>query len=138
LQFKETAPHDLFFWAVLMGNEPLALLIFHHCEEEPLRIALMAASLCRQLGRRVTWAQGALQDMSRTFEGWAVGMLEAALNASEAYAALSTPKAEWGQSSVLDLALELDMKSFIDQHYAKELGSIWWQARVSMDGWVGG
>ena len=125
--FKVTKLHDIFFWAVITGDEKLAWLLWQKCDEEPMRLALIAAGICRKLGKVVSWARDTLRTMAQTFESWAIGMLDSAINANEAYAVLSSERLDWGHPSVLDLAMSLKMKTFMHHHYCMELANIWWQ-----------
>jgi len=125
--FKVTKLYDIFFWSVITGNKDLSWILWQKCDEEPMRLALLAAGICRQLSKVVSWARGTLQGMAQTYEEWAVGMLESAINADEAYAVLSAEQLDWGQSSILDLAMHLKMKTFMHHHYCMELASLWWQ-----------
>ena len=55
-----------------------------------------------------------------------MGMLDASVNSEEAFIILSSQCPSMGQSSVLDLALELKMKRFLNHNKCTQLTSIWW------------
>ena len=77
---------DLMMWAVLMGCEPLARLMWEQTKE-PTRAAIMASRMCRQMA-----ASREIQDrydtrlleQADTYEKWAIDILDSIDNENEA------------------------------------------------------
>eukprot|EP00966_Prymnesium_polylepis_P108067 2502717-Prymnesium_polylepis.2 len=87
-------PARLHVVAVITGNSELAQVLWHRCEEQPMRLALIAAAICKELARRCaaerSWATQELQSLALTYEGWAISMISSSVTTMEAYAVLGS------------------------------------------------
>ena len=124
--YGKTKMQDLFIWAVITGDNELAHMLWQRCEEEPLRLALMAAHICRSLAQDIAWAKNILHETADEMEGWAISMLES-ISTPDAFIVLGTHCRQWKQKSVLDLAAELDMKLFLNEPHCIRLASVLWK-----------
>ena len=83
--------------AVITGASELAQALWHRCEEQPMRLALVASAMCQQLARRCAthrpWASSELQAAALVYEGWAIDMLNSSITTVEAYAVLGSKSA---------------------------------------------
>ena len=75
---------DLMMWAVLMGNQPLARLLWERTSE-PTRAAIMASRACHRLKMaRGEKYDDQLEQQADEYENWAIGVLDAVDERNEA------------------------------------------------------
>ena len=76
---------DLFLWAVLLSQQELAKTLWTQCED-PLRLALLASLLCKQLISKLDDGieKDELREQADAYEEWASLLLEEASNPSDA------------------------------------------------------
>ena len=76
IEASESASHvDLFFWAVFMGNVPLAREIWAHVEN-PLHCALLASHAFQTMAQKIPWGQSEVLGYAIELESWAVGVMD--------------------------------------------------------------
>lgn len=132
-QSSKVCERDLFFWSILQGDRAYMLFWWKRCGH-PLRLALIGAAFARTIStlRVVGLGRTALEDISVLLEGWAVGLISSIDGQEDAFAVLASTVCAWGQRSgagapLLDLAMRLEMKTFLSHKHCQALMELWWR-----------
>ena len=116
---------DLFLWSVLVGQDEL-MHEFWKRSESPLRVALMGARLARVMTSRMQFGKAECFTRADVLESWAVGTLEAIPTMATAKWILGHSPPEWSGTSLLDVAMQFEMKTFVAQRQCQALMDSWW------------
>ena len=116
---------DIFFHSIICGHDELARTIWQRCKD-PLHLALLGSFVCRRQAERIAVGQQDVRDRAEQLEMWACGALQHAPNQEVAYRVLSAPAISRHFGSLLDLALECEMKNFLSDRFSLSLISGQW------------
>ena len=70
---------DVFVWAVAVGEQSLARVLWRRVKN-PIRQALLAAAICRRMGEKFELQQQILAAQADGYEAWASGAPRAAIS----------------------------------------------------------
>ena len=110
---------DLYLWAVLLGNTPLAMGLLPSCSE-PLRAGLLGALLCNRMAAALPLDAAELRAAARKHEDFSESLLDACSHDADARKLLTTRSRHWPKT-VIQLAVQADLKSFCDSRYCQSL-----------------
>ena len=110
----EVGVNDLFYWAIFMGSDELAYLLWQECDK-PAHTALIGSIICKAVARQTSPGQAKTRMLERAkrMEKWAVGVLDHSVDEKMAKDILSTTLVENQQYHLSDLALHGKMKHFL-------------------------
>ena len=114
---QHDAARDIFFWSVICGYDDLARVVWKRCKD-PLHLAILGAFISRHEADRIAVGQQEVRERAEKLEQWACGALEQAPNTEAAFLVLSAPAISRHFGTLLDLALECEMKNFLSQYAA--------------------
>jgi len=125
--FAETAPHfaHLFTWSVFLGEYSIADLFWRECDD-PARVALLGSHQCMLIGNKMVTSKSRLEEQAERYEQVAVDVINAADSQTDAFAVLEHKE---GRFSLLDLALQLEMKRFLAHRHCQALLDRMWNGR---------
>ncbi|EOD23701.1 hypothetical protein EMIHUDRAFT_457924 [Emiliania huxleyi CCMP1516] len=125
--FAETAPHfaHLFTWSVFLGEYSIADLFWRECDD-PARVALLGSHQCLLIGNKMVTSKSRLEEQAERYEQVAVDVINAADSQTDAFAVLEHKE---GRFSLLDLALQLEMKRFLAHRHCQALLDRMWNGR---------
>jgi hypothetical protein len=116
---------DLFIWATIMGNRALVEELWPRCSN-PLRMALLGSATCREIGRRINWGRHEVTALGEEMEGWVIGVLNGVPNQEMAHRLLARVVHRISRYSVMEMAMHLKMKRFINHRYCQSLMDRLW------------
>ena len=119
LQKSSPKAIDLYLWAVLLGNTPLAMGLLPSCSE-PLRAGLLGAFLCHRMAAALPLDAAELQAAARKHEDFSESLLDACSHDDDARKLLTTRSRHWPKT-VIQLAVQAGLKSFCDSRYCQSL-----------------
>jgi len=121
-------PSHVVFWALMAGQYALAEALWPLCDAEPLFVTLMAARICTHAATKVVRpsVKAELARQGELFEARAVGVLEAVHTRAAAHLLLWRVVAQLPIKN-LELAAQLQMKSFISHPYCRSLADLIWR-----------
>ena len=119
LQKSSPKAIDLYLWAVLLGNTPLAMGLLPSCSE-PLRAGLLGALLCNRMAAALPLDAAELQAAARKHEDFSESLLDACSHDDDARKLLTTRSRHWPKT-VIQLAVQAGLKSFCDSRYCQSL-----------------
>ena len=117
---------DLFFWAVFMGDVKLARELWVHVDH-PLHCALLASNLLHTLSRVITAGQQEAQAAAEEIESWATGVLNEVAEQELAHWLLSQRVKPWRLGSIINLALQMELKAFLAHRHCQSLMDLRWR-----------
>lgn len=117
---------DVFFWAVFMGNVPLARTIWAHVDN-PLHCALLASHIFRTMSKKITWGKHEVSGYAAELEGWAVGVINLVDEQEIAHLILSHNVESWRMGALVELALQMELKNFLAHRHCTSLNDLWWR-----------
>ncbi len=110
---------DVFVWAVLLGNEELAMKVLFGTEE-PIRTALIGVKLCKAMAVKAPLYAVLLHKNAADYEDWCVHMLDLCETFDEARRILMTKSDQW-KHTILDLAIDSDIVTFCAHYHCQTL-----------------
>ena len=122
----ETGYRDLFLWSVVIGDDAF-MFEFWKMAASPIRLALLGARLARTMTLRMPFGKLECHERAELLESWAVGALTSMPTQLSAHRILSRRLPEWGASTLLDSAMQFEMKSFLAQKQCQSLMDAWWR-----------
>ena len=99
-----------FFWAVIMGHDELARVLWQRCRD-PLHMAVLGAYLCGYQSGQIAIGEEEVMERAKRLESWAHNAIDHAPNAEVARRVLSSPASSKHLGGLLELAVECEMKS---------------------------
>ena len=117
---------DLLIWSILIGNDPL-MSEFWKRSASPVHTALLGARFARVMTARMPFGVAECLERAEKLESWAVGTLNSVTLQASARAILGRALPDWGSTTLLDLAMQFKMKSFICQWHCQSLMDAWWR-----------
>ena len=123
---KVTTCIDLFFWSIFMGDMVLARELWSRVDN-PLHCAILAASLLRKLSKVITAGQQDSEAYAEEIEGWAIGVLDEINEQELAHWLLSQRVQEWRLGSLINLALQMELKAFLAHRHCQSLMDLRWR-----------
>lgn len=127
---RVTAAH-WFLWAVLLASQPMVELFLDR-SKQPLRLCIVGAHLCAVLAEQPDVEPDAYATIRERLETTALEIIDRAAEAGRdvAYRMLVRGSPKWGGLSPLELALDMDVQSFL-AHRTVQLvvGSEWWRGK---------
>jgi hypothetical protein len=127
---RETHFRDLFLWAALVGDDDFAFEFWKRTEN-PIRVALWGAHVTRQMTTRMQYGMADCLARSKRYQKWAAGLLNTVPTQAVAHSILSLAVKAWGPNTLVDLAMQLEMKEFIAQKHCQSLNEVWWRGGYS-------
>ena len=116
-----------FFWAVIMGQDELARVLWQRCRD-PLHMAVLGAYLCGYQSGQIAIGEEEVMERAKRLESWAHNAIDHAPNAEVARRVLSSPASSKHLGGLLELAVECEMKSLLSHRHCVSL---------MKDRWVG-
>ena len=131
---------DVLFWAVLVGESALELVecLWQQTQEysDPIRIALVAAEVSRRAADACPTARNCYERNAKTFEGWAIQVLDRCHSEDDAMAVLLRTSLHWPQS-IMRVAMDGESKQFIGHRVVQELvDNVWRGKHFLSQAWV--
>ncbi len=128
-----TRAHDIFFWAVIQGDDELAMVLWERCKR-PIHVALLAARLCKAMEASGAIGQQRLAERAEWLEQLAVAAMDEAADEQSALRiiTLSATDRRRPDQTLLDVALQCKCKAFLTQRHCKTTMDLWWRG-----GWEG-
>ena len=125
---SQVSHFDVFVWAVLIGNVPLARELWTHVEN-PLHCALIAADVFKTMGRsdKVYWGRQEIQSSAAELEAWAIGVMDLVDEQEIAHVILSQFVPAWRMGALVELALHMEHKAFLAHRHCQSLMDLWWR-----------
>jgi len=118
-----TQRHDVLFWLVAHGNEPLARVLWAECDL-PIHMMLLAAIISQSKARAVVQGSAECAASVATYQEWARGAMECAPDEEQAHAVLEL--CVCGKWTAVDIAMHTSAKTFLSQKHCVSLIDRWW------------
>jgi len=120
--------HDLFYWAIMIGSDEFAYLLWQQCDK-PAHTALLGSLLCKNIARRTSAgsAKNRLLERAERMEGWAVGILDHSFDEKMARDIISTNLVAHEQYHLADVGLHGQMKQFLNHQFCVGYMDLEWR-----------
>mmetsp|Transcript_55217 Transcript_55217/g.109651 ORF Transcript_55217/g.109651 Transcript_55217/m.109651 type:complete len:641 (-) Transcript_55217:752-2674(-) len=124
----EVTPLDIFLWAIMMGADELAYILWQRCDK-PAHAALLGSVLCKQVAAQTlqVYAKLSMSERASRLEAWAVGILDFCCDDKMAAEIVSLHLVPGKQYHLLDLALHGEMKIFLAHRICIRQMSVEWR-----------
>jgi len=108
----------------------MSRLLWARCDL-PVRMALFGSFMCKFMASSpaTAWGQSRIRVRATELESWATGVLDACPSRTGAFDVLSRPTNVAAHTTLLDLAMVLQMKQFLAHRYCQSMMQVWCLSR---------